>query len=437
MARCATFAICTIAALAGCSKKDNGTGKSYAPLAPADALVAGVAELKGSPTNPMVQYLIDLELSVIGKLASLAEDNDESRQVMKQLELAKSRLEAERNFDKFDWVAGSMAKPSFKADDLDGDAAIAFPASSIVYAYSKATDFAAVEKDKEEYVKLIRESMPEDFDFAEVEKLFADNCEIAGATIAGCEAKVLKIKRNDDTEELLGKVSGLEPCYGLFDGRLLIVASSPAAFEGVVNLYSGKAPKSASESVSRDFALTGKVRTTYGAYGLSGFLREFLPADAFASLPEEARPFVESATEVRLFSDIDGDAMKLVSGVDFAFSNPEQATILRSILDGGKGMLNMGLAMVSMKIPAFSPILTAINDTAITAENGKCAIVFTLTKETLDSIDIDALATQLKAAQDAQKAALELIDDEDDFEFDEEDDADVDDDDDDDTDEVE
>lgn len=419
----ATLSIAMLAS-SGCGKP-----KAYAPLAPEGTMVAFVEDYRGVADNPMTLYLLDFVASYLDKFGKLLEQtgNAPKAGLMAQDPAAykQQQLDAMRRIE---WVAFTMAGPDFNYGAVEDDEVqISFPATAIVAASPKKLSFDDVEAQIRQNIEECREMIADKhdgFDFEEIVKLFKESFDVRDAVIAGCQAKVFSIKKTEKIAPFLDKVVGLEPCYGLYDGRLLIAASSPAAFQDTVALYSGEKASSADPQIAADFSLDNPNHERFAIYHINDFIKRFLSEEDRMNLPAEAKSYAESLETVRFTGRIDGAAMAVNASIDICLGDEDLATALRRMIDGGKGILVFGASSAIAKAPAAEPLLNIFERLSVASEKGTCSIRWSLLKDDLEKIDLDALSTQLQGLACGAPCDDDEDDDGEGFEFDEDDDAD-------------
>lgn len=419
------FSVLTFAA--GCGKKQQ---KAYRPLAPEGTFIAAVEETKGLADNPMVQYCLDFQVSALEKCAAFAKEmGDDALNGVSIPEdsasLKQKQLDAMRRFD---WMAFTMSKPDFNAQALVGDEPqVSFPNMAVVYAFAKPATFEDVEaelkRETEEFMRFA-DKHEDDDGIAEAVKLFETYCEVKDATIAGCPAKVVVVKRCEDTEGFLGKVGNFEPCYGLYDGRLLIAASSAAAFQEIVSLYSGEKAPSADPQIVEDFKLGNPNQGRFAVYGICDFIKDFFPEGDIDGLPEEAKPYARALDTVKFRAAYDGEKMESNCGIDISLRDESLAPVVVSMFDGVKGMVNLFAAGFTVAMPSVAPLLNIFNRTTVTADGGKCSLNMQFLKEDFDKIDVGAILSQVAAKMQSSACDDDEDDDGDAFEFEDADDED-------------
>lgn len=392
----AALVACAFAALAGCGRKPEPR-KTYAPLAPEGTAIAAVYETKGLADNPMMDFLIDCSAKANGKIAeAAAAKRPELAATLAKTDAASLKKRELENIRMFDWVAFAMKKPAFTAELFDDDdAVLPFPAAAIVYASSKPMTFAELEKkikdDFREGTAALDENSRNDLC-----EFFSENFDVADDTAAGCAIRKFTLKDNDITHEFLAHVSGLAPCYGMFDDSLFIIASSPEAFAETVALYKGEAAKSADAAVAADFALGGKEQLRYGIYGLQGLLGDFL-GDNYDKFDDLTRGLVKPMKSIRFSCAIDGAAMSATTAMRIAMANEEAARTFSSTIENSRGMIAMAAGMATMRIPALAPAVGILNNFRTSGENGVCSIEIGATKADIEAIDLPAAVDQIQA----------------------------------------
>lgn len=392
----AAIVACAIVALAGCCKKP-APRKAYAPLAPEGTAIAGVYETKGLADNPMMDYLIDLSTKANAKIAeAAAAKRPELAETLAKTDFATLKNRELENLRMFDWVAFSVKKPAFTAATLDDDdAVVPFPGSAIVYASSKPLTFADLEakikNDISEGCATLDENSRN-----ELAEFFSENFDVADDTAAGCAIKKFTLKDNDITHDVLAHVSGLAPCYGMFDDSLFIIASSPEAFAETVALYRGEAAQSADAAVAADFALGGKEQIRYGFYGLQGLLSDFL-GDNYGKFDDMSHGYVKPMKAMRFSCAIDGAAMTVTSAIRLAMDNDESAKMLSSMIENSRGMAAMAAGMATMRIPALAPAISVLTRFRTSGDNAVCAIEIEASKADIEAIDFAAAMEQVQA----------------------------------------
>ena len=422
----ATLSIAMLAS-SGCGKP-----KAYAPLAPEGTMVAFVEDYRGLADNPMTLYVLDFCADYLNKIGKLLEQTGNAGKVCFQAQdpaaYKQRQLDAMRRIE---WVAFTMAGPDFNSGAVEDDEVqISFPATAIVAASPKKLSFDDVETQIRQNIEECREMIADKddgFDFEEIVTLFKENCEIKTAEIAGCQARVITVKETEKTAPILKKIVGFEPCYGLYAGRLLIAASSPAVFQDTVALYSGERAPSADPQIVADLSLDNPNYERFAIYHVSDFIKRFLSEEELRDLPENVKPYAESLETVRFTGRVDGAAMAVNASIDICLGDENLATALRRMIDGAMGLVSFFGAPALAKVPAAEPLLNIFERLSVASEKGTCSIRWSLLKDDLEKIDLDALSTQLSglACNNGDE------DDEDDggegFEFEEDDEDDADD----------
>lgn len=408
----AAAAACALVTLFGCSKA--APHKAYKPLAPDGTLAACVYEIKGLADNPMMRYLLDYSLAMQEKMADVAKRlGKDIPEGVANIDPAMLKAKKEKSLDelkKFEWIAGTFAKPAFDANAIDGDGPIPLPAATLVYATTKP-----------QTLEQCRSCLMDDF-YAELDKeqadeiraLIAENVEIEKATVAGCAIEKAILKKTDKTEplfEVLDHVKDFEPCWGVFDGTLIIFASSPKAFADTVALYKGQATPSGNAALVSDFTLGNERQMRFGLYGVASFLTDFLGEEGFSDLVPEGQPgqFLQALKDLQVSYKLDGEGMKILVDLAPTFSDENLAMSFTTMVNGAKGLLGMLLGAAAVETPAIAPAQNIFNSLAANAAGNTATISFAISKDDLEKFDFAAILEEAVAKQG-------LADDEDDEE---------------------
>lgn len=393
----------SLALLSGCAKKPAAPCRSYAPLAPQGTFAAYVYETKGLADNPMMQFLAGYNAANSAKAISLLREVGADVPELDSLEnvdFAALKEEELDNLRKLNWTAFTMAAPTFRADDIDVDAPLAFPAAAAVCCFAKPVTLAELEQSlKDDFVgktSVDKEALDT------LRKLFTENFTVSDDTVDGIPVKKFTIKPTEATEEIVKRLQDLEPCYGVYDKTLAILASSPKAFAEIVALYAGKAAPTTNAALAADLELgKGLPQLRYGLYGVAPFLKDFLSASDFDKMSSgEQGKYAKALEDIRFTCALDGEAMSSTAAIGVTFSDEALASELVSLIDSARGMIYMLAGAVTMQVPAAMPLVNIFNKASVTAEGGTSRLAFTMTKADIEAIDLAALFTQVKALQD-------------------------------------
>ncbi|MBR4613704.1 MAG: hypothetical protein IKO40_13440 [Kiritimatiellae bacterium] len=400
---CAAALCVAVAITSGCCKKEckKEARRDYKPLAPQGTLISAVYETKGLADNQMMQAILDFNADCNAKVTAAMREAGKDVP-MPDVDFAALKEKELANLRKFDWVAFTMAAPSFKADDIEkDDAPVAFPAAAVVYCAAKPTTMEAIEGEIKANLAEGTANLDEET-LTTIREFFAENFDISDDTAAGCAIKKFSIKATEKTEEVVKRVKDFEPCYGLYDGTLFIMASSPKAFADTVALYSGKAAATDNASIKADMAIgAGLPQFRDGIYGVASFLKGFLSDEDFAeACAGEPGKFLQSLRDVKGALAIDGEAMATVFSLSASFDDAQLATEAVTLADSARGMLSMLGGAVTMRAPAATPILKIVNAAATKADGDTFTLSFTTTKDDLAAIDFAAILTQTGAFDD-------------------------------------
>jgi hypothetical protein len=401
-------------AATGCSKGVNDTTRhtrEYSPLVPNGSIAICVRDAAAMRSSPMFdfmkQWAKEQQKAVPGNI-----DDNAPAAVKKFAETiggAQYSDVLERACAREKWSIVTIGQLPFTMESLDGeDTKVAIPAIAVVEATCEPTtteeSFAFFKTVAAPYRTLLHELFSEDDDnAAEKAELLAkvkDAFDVTTDTVAGCEVRRLTIKRNNETAEILDHVSGLEPCFGVFDGALEILASSPQVFANIVALYSGNAAAAPADSaIARDAALKDGSHILLGLYGISKAIAAFA-GDKLDEAPEDAARYLKSIGDFRMTGRY--DSTSVVFGLGLSFDDDTLPQLLAGICNGGIGMAKGAISMSALKISELTPVATLVNDMNVVADGRDCKLAITITKDFLEKLDVAAIGKKIEAMKQGQ-----------------------------------
>lgn len=404
----AILALC--ATLAGCSKKPQV--KSYSPLVPEGTIAIAVRDMAAMRSSPMHDFFSQWLKRQQDAAAAADNDDIEKPEAVRKLLTTingaeyKGVLEKARSREK--WSITTIGQLPFTIgsfDDEDEDAKLALPAIAAVTAPCKPTttseSFALFQTLAAPYRTLLDDLIADNEGGAAAAEFlakFKDVFEISTDTVAGCEVRKLTIKRTDDTAEFLDRISGLEPCFGVFDGSLEIFASSTHVFADTVALYSGEAKAAASDSlIAKDALLGSGAQARFGIYGISDILAKFAGDKLGEMTDNEVGKILGYARDFKIEESMDGEAMSVNLAIRASFEDETLAPIISSIVDGGLAIAKATVAIVAAQTKEFAPLVQMANRLSVRAQDGECLIEANIPRADFEAID---LATISKAAAD-------------------------------------
>lgn len=408
------YILATALAATGCSKGVNDTtrhAREYSPLVPDGSIAICVRDAAAMRASPMFdfmrQWAKEQQKAAPGNI-----DDDAPAAVKKFAETiggAQYSGVLERACAREKWSIVTIGQLPFTMESLDGeDTKVAIPAIAVVVATCEPTtteeSFAFFKTVAAPYRTLLDELFSKDeANAAEKAELLAkvkNAFEVTTDTIAGCEVRKLTIKRNDETAEFLDRVSGIEPCFGVFDGALEILASSPQVFADIVALYSGNATAVPADSaIARDAALKDGSHVLFGVYGISKAITAFAGAK-LDEAPEDAVRYMKSIGDFRMTGKYGSTGV--VFGLGLSFDDDTLPQLLAGICNGGIGMAKGAISMSALQMPELVPVVTLMNDMNVVADGRECKLSTTITKDFLEKLDVAAIGKKIEAMRQGQ-----------------------------------
>lgn len=391
--------------VAGCSKGVRAP-REYSPLAPKDTLVLCAEDSAAMASNPMGVFLREWGMALQKEVEKFDDMGDaKARETLQSAEYAeKLRKYSQRG----KWSVFTIGRPGFAIDELDDDATVPMPAMACVTALRERASTEDAVAELWTLWEPLRQCVTDaDEDLNLIENL-REAGELSTVTIAGCDVTKLTFKSTEATEELLKHVTGIEPCIGVYDGSLEIIASSPQVFENVVALYSGMAPAAPADSVvARDASLRDCGQVIFGIYGVRDMLAA-LAGDKLEDVPDEASRYIRSLCDIRITQKLDGEAMSMESALEVSFDDESLPPLLATMCNGGLGMAKAAVAMAVMQTPELAQAATLVNDLNVVAEGRVCRLSVKITKAFIEKLDVAEL---MRIASEKRKQAAECDDD--------------------------
>lgn len=392
--------------VAGCSKGVRAP-REYSPLAPKDTLVLCAQDSEAMASNPMGVFLREWSMALQKEM----EGDAKARETLQSAEYAeKLRKYSQRG----KWSVFTIGRPGFaidELDELDDDATVPMPAMACVTALRERASTEDAVAELWTLWEPLRQCVTDADEGLNLIENLREAGELSTVTISGCEVTKLTFKSTEATEELLKHVTGIEPCIGVYDGSLEIMASSPRVFEDIVALYSGKAGAAPADSaIARDASLRDGSRAIVGIFGIYG-VRDMLAAlagDKLEDVPDEASRYIKSLCDIRITQKLDGEAMSMDLALDVSFDDESLPPLLATMCNGGLGIVKAAVAMAAMQTPELAHAATLVNDLNVVAEGMACRLSVKITKAFIEKLDVAEL---MRLASEKRKQAAECDDD--------------------------
>lgn len=390
--------------VAGCSKGVRAP-REYSPLAPKDTLVLCAQDSEAMASNPMGVFLREWSMALQKEM----EGDAKARETLQSAEYAeKLRKYSQRG----KWSVFTIGRPGFAIDELDDDdSTVPMPAMACVTALRERASTEDAVAELWTLWEPLRQCVTDADEGLNLIENLREAGELSTVTISGCEVTKLTFKSTEATEELLKHVTGIEPCIGVYDGSLEIVASSPRVFEDIVALYSGKAGAAPADSaIARDASLRDGSRAIVGIFGIYG-VRDMLAAlagDKLEDVPDEASRYIKSLCDIRITQKLDGEAMSMDLALDVSFDDESLPPLLATMCNGGLGIVKAAVAMAAMQTPELAHAATLVNDLNVVAEGMACRLSVKITKAFIEKLDVAEL---MRLASEKRKQAAECGDD--------------------------
>ena len=388
-------ALCAALLAAGCGGGKKPAPREYRPLVPQGACAVGVSEAESLNASAMAAFLRAEQQRQLEAAERFAEKHPERAQQCSSQALKKLQ-DILSDFGKdVKWSVASFARPSFSAETLKGDdSVIEVPACVGVVCLKEPTTLEAQLAKAEQIATTLRDSMdlPDGDGGCDIFCQMTNYVAVTDAEIAGCKVRKVSVIANEDTQEFLNRVKGWEPCVGVFDGVLLIAATSPEAFADTVALYKGEAPAADPESeIAKDAALTGTPRAFFGLYDCDTVVDGLLEGSDAADDNDDAMSYLKALKTVKLFAAMDDTAMKETVGATVAFADAGSATALSGLIEGGKGFATMMLGMAAHENAGLADVVSLLNGFTSKVEGSALAVQLDIPKSVIEKLNYDAL----------------------------------------------
>lgn len=388
-------------AASGCGKKPAGTAaapKEYEPLAPADTFIMVYANEKAAQSE-MAKFLVEQSKRYYAAIRKFAAENAELSQSLNLPACIPTDEELEKQAFSGDakWTVVTVGKPAFKLAEV-GDGAVPVPAVTAVSFMKEATTVdGLLAKGRECFARQLG-ACPLPEDYCKILDNITNALVEGECTVAGCAVKTWSL----EGEEIMRHITDFLPCLGVFDGRLVIAASSTNAFANAVALYRDGVGAAASDSqVAKDIATQGMF-SRMGVYDVGAVAQEF--CGAFAPGDEKMADLANmTSAGFGLAYDDAKMTCSLVAGAKF--TTAETATKIAELASNIKMMGGMFVGMAAMQ-PGMQFVNDIYSAIQIGASDNSCVIESPVSKDVIEKIDFDALL-RLQAEQLAKEDACE------------------------------
>lgn len=377
------------------------------------------------PEDPFFVYLSDVQKMVatpMGKFLAV----DEANRYYSALEkvIAEEGMDfgvaevlnigGQRKFNAFCsqnllWISSYVAKFDAAVLDIE-DESIRIPHAAIVAALNEDITTVFVAGQIAGMCSNILNGASDDLEgYREIVKDIRANATISMVTISGCDVRKMTFK-----EDVAKTLLDFEPCFGVYKDRIIIVASSPAAFDEVIQLYSKKIP-----SLQKDSPILKEMEKSFGYFGFYGINQ--VAKDFFDKLTERVEDVdkVASAGMEEIFQlqsatvsyNLDNDAMVYTPTFKATFTNRDIATNLCDRVNIGlPPMLGLGAMFAISKMPSASILGEVLPSLKITTKDSSIIAEVPIQKKSIEKLDYEKFLKEYIQLKQEMASRCEVFD---------------------------
>lgn len=378
--------------LVGCSKVQ----RDYDPLVPKGTFATITWNEEAIVNSSMTRFFIDEHKRYNDALIKVLKEDEKNKKFLDSFSKSDVYEKCLEQLDESDckWALVTIAKPDFSKIKLGEQNEIAVPSSVTVGYYKNDKSLKEIcEQARRHFEKQFCSYTNNAACNEKLDKFFKENLQIIDSKVAGCDVKVLKILN----EEFNKAIKDYEPCFGVFDKRLVIVASSQGAFADTVALYKGELESMAADSQQvKDIALSGDIVASANIYNFDEIVKELTSKQPIAD--EQLAKYVAALQSIGFGLSLNDEKGNATYSLGARFSNEEIAQELATLANVSMGMLNSIVAVAIMQKPSLSflPEFTAGIKPA--AQGNAIAIELTLSRAMLEKLDYEKIIRENKEA---------------------------------------
>lgn len=373
--------------IAGCGKAPE----NYAPLVPQDTFVTISWNEERMAKSSMVEFLIKEQNRYNEALVKVLKEKNKDNECLDKMlksNLKDKYLEALKTSD-CKWCLLTVAKPDFKDEKAQ---IVAIPNTALVAYYKKDQSLdALIERAKETFDMHMKPFLNSTNVMQNLDTFYKENIKLTDETVAGCKVKVITILN----KEFDKNITDFEPCVGVLNKRLVILASSKKVFADTVALYKGKiTPMAADSQEAKNAILAGDIIYSANFYNVAEIVKEATKKSPIDD--ENIEKYLSALQTVGIVSSISDEEGTVTVSLGTRFSNEALAQELKVLADGGVGFLNLMAAAKIMQSPSLSFLTEIIAGIKPVVKGSAFAVELTISKTTIEKIDYETLIRENK-----------------------------------------
>lgn len=373
--------------IAGCGKVQ----KDYAPLVPQDTFATISWNEERMAKSSMLEFLIKEQNRYNEALVKVLKEKNEDNECLDKMlksDLRDAYLQALKQSD-CKWCLLTVAKPDFKDEKAQ---IVAIPNTALVAYYKKDQSLdALIERGKENFDMHMKPFLNSTNVMQKLDTFYKENIKLTDETVAGCKVKVITILN----KEFEKSITDFEPCVGVLNKRLVILASSKKVFADTVALYKGKiTPMAADSQEAKNAILAGDIIHSANFYNIAEIVKEATKKSPIND--ENIEKYLSALQTAGIGSSINDEEGTVTVSLGTRFSNEALAQELKVLADGGIGFLSFGVAAQVMKKPSLSFLTDIIAGIKPAVKDSTISIELTISKTTIEKIDYETLIRENK-----------------------------------------
>lgn len=376
--------------LVGCGKAP----KNYSPLVPENTFATVAYNEEALVDSSFLQFLISEQQRYNKALAKVLKEDGCSDELLEPLLSSEFYDTYTRALEESDckWALLTIAKPDFSNIVLGESKELAVPASAFVAFYENDKSLDELCAHVKERFKEHTAAFTNDAAFNEkFDEFFKKNINLLDTNVAGCKVKVMQLL----DKEFSKKVKAFEPCVGVFDKRLIIIASSQKTFADTVALYRGELVAMPADSQEvKNATLSGKIISSSNFYNIDKIIQEITKDEPIPD--EQLARYLSSLQTFGLGVSFDEDKGVITYSLGARFSKEGLAQELAALAQIGMGTLTFFSSGIIMQRPSLSFLTEVIAGIKPAAKDNAFAIEMSISRSMLEKLDYEKIIRENK-----------------------------------------